>query len=147
MVGNIGVKDIYVNSYINAEDIIKPTENKKYLIEFIGDSITCGYGIEGKGANEMFDTSTENFEKTYAYLSAKELNYDYSTVCYSGCGIITPGSKMTERYKEINSFMGDLEWDFNAARCGRWSCCCCRGRRNRRGQRKGRRRPSSFGPT
>ena len=113
MVGNIGVKDIYVNSYINEEDIIKPTENKKYLIEYIGDSITCGYGIEGKGANEMFDTSTENFEKTYAYLSAKELNYDYSTVCYSGCGIITPGSKMPQRYKEINSFMGDLEWDFN----------------------------------
>ena len=111
--GNIGVKDIYTVSYDNDEDIIKPTQKKKYLIEFIGDSITCGYGIEAKGANYLFDTNTENFEKTYAYVSSKILNYDYSTVCYSGCGIITPGSKMPQRYTQVNSYIGELEWDFN----------------------------------
>ena len=40
-----------------------PTENKKYKIEFIGDSITCAYGIEAKAPNEYFDTRTQNFEK------------------------------------------------------------------------------------
>ena len=111
--GNIGVKDIYANSYQDNEEIITSTEKKKYLIEFIGDSITCGYGIEAKASYEFFDTSTENFEKTYAYISSKLLNFDYSTVCYSGCGIITPGSKMPQRYTKVNSFIGDLEWDFN----------------------------------
>ena len=71
------------------------------VIEFIGDSITCGYGIEAKAGGELFDTGTENFEKTYAYLSSKELNFDYSVVCYSGCGLIFPGNKMPERYNEI----------------------------------------------
>ena len=111
--GNIGINKLYAYSFIDEENIICSTEKKKYLIEFIGDSITCGYGIEAKSANELFDTSTENFEKTYAYLATKELNYDYSVVCYSGCGIITPGNKMSQRYTEINSFIGDLEWNFS----------------------------------
>ena len=110
--GNIGIKDIYANTYQNNEEIINPTEKKKYLIEFIGDSITCGYGIESKASYEFFDTSTENFEKTYAYISSKLLDFDYSTVCYSGCGIITPGSKMPQRYTKVNAFIGDVEWDF-----------------------------------
>ena len=113
ILGNIGINKLYVYSFLNEKDIIKPTEKKKYLVEFIGDSITCGYGIEAKGGYDLFDSGTENFEKTYAYISTKELNFDYSTICYSGCGIITPGSKMPQRYTKINPFMGDLEWNFD----------------------------------
>ena len=111
--GNIGVQDIYINSYFDEEESIIPCENKKYLIEFIGDSITCGYGIEAKVSNELFDTGTENFEKTYAFISSNILDFDYSVVCYSGVGLITPGSKMSQRYAKINYFMNDLEWNFN----------------------------------
>ena len=113
MFGNIGIKDLYLYSLLNEENVIKPTEKKNYLIEFIGDSITCGYGIEGRGENESFDTGKENFEKTYAFISAQELDFDYSVVCYSGCGIITPGNRMQQRYTKINYFMNDLEWNFN----------------------------------
>jgi len=111
-VGNIGIRNLEINTDINENDIISPTEDKKYLIEFVGDSITCGYGIESNAPNESFDTGTENFEKTYAFLSAKELNFDYSAICYSGCGIITPGNKMINRYSEINSFANSTEWNF-----------------------------------
>ena len=111
--GNIGVQDIYINSYFDEEESIIPCENKKYLIEFIGDSITCGYGIEAKVSNELFDTGTENFEKTYAFISSNILDFDYSVVCYSSVGLITPGSKMSQRYAKINYFMNDLEWNFN----------------------------------
>ena len=52
---------------------IEPTEDKDLRIEFIGDSITCGYGIDG-GAYGSFTTSTENFTKTYAYLTAEKLD-------------------------------------------------------------------------
>ena len=110
--GNIGIKDIYAYSYQDNEEIINPTEKKKHLIEFIGDSITCGFGIESKASYEFFDTSTQNFEKTYAYIASKLLDFDYSTVCYSGCGIITPGSKMPQKYTKVNVYIGDLEWDF-----------------------------------
>jgi len=51
--------------------------------------------------------------KTYAFISSQELDFDYSVVCYSGCGIITPGNRMQQRYTKINYFMNDLEWNFN----------------------------------
>ena len=110
--GCIGIKNITAISSFSFDEVIKPTEKKKYTIEFIGDSITCAYGIEAKASNELFDTRTQNFEKSFAFLSAKELDYDYSVVFYSGCGIISTGNIMSERYTKINYFSNDKEWDF-----------------------------------
>ena len=85
--GAVGVSNISVTSeYTNP---IKPVPKKELSIEFIGDSITCAYGVEGKSSSESFKTSTENFMKSYAYLTAKQLNADYSAVSYSGHGIIS----------------------------------------------------------
>ena len=67
---------------------ISPTQEKELKIEFIGDSITCGYGIDG-GAYGSFSTATESFVKSYAYLTAERLGADYSAVCYSGYGVLT----------------------------------------------------------
>lgn len=57
-------------------------------IEFIGDSITCGYGIEG-GLNETFTTAKERADKSYAFLTAKMLNAEIQNCCWSGIGIIS----------------------------------------------------------
>ena len=84
--GGIGIKNIKVNSCNNLK-IIEPTNKKDLSIEFIGDSMTCAYGVEGKDENEHFKTSTENFSKSYAYLASQILNVDYSSVSYSGYGI------------------------------------------------------------
>ena len=112
--GCIGIKNIIVNSSFPENLAIKPTEKKPLKIEFIGDSITCAYGIEAKAPTEHFDTRTQNFEKSYAFLAAKELNFDYSVVCYSGCGIISTGNIMPQRYTKINYFsnINDNEWNF-----------------------------------
>ncbi|MBQ7294973.1 MAG: GDSL family lipase [Clostridia bacterium] len=68
---------------------IMPTADKELKIEFIGDSITCGYGIDEADPDGNFSTSTENFTKTYAYLTAQNLNADYSVVAFSGYGVIS----------------------------------------------------------
>lgn len=75
-----------IASYGNED--ITPTEKRDLKIEFIGDSITCGYGID-EGAYGAFSTKTENFSKTYAYLTSQKLNADYSAVCFSGYGVIS----------------------------------------------------------
>lgn len=111
--GCIGIKKIIAISSYPKDEIIKPTEKKKYKIEFIGDSITCAYGIEAPAPRELFDTRTQNFEKSYAYLSAQELDFDYTTLCYSGCGIISTGNKMCEKYTKINFMSYNNEWDFD----------------------------------
>ncbi len=60
---------------------------KPRLIEFIGDSYTCGYGNEGKSREEHFKYETENNYLTYGALTARALEAEYITVCRSGIGI------------------------------------------------------------
>lgn len=68
---------------------IKPAEKKEHFIEFVGDSITCGYGVDDENRDHHFSTKTEDVTKTYAYKTAEALNADYSMVSISGYGIIS----------------------------------------------------------
>jgi len=85
--GAIGVSEIKTVS--DAPVPVVPAKKKDLTIEFIGDSITCAYGVEGKSASDQYTTKTENFMKSYAYLTAEKLGADYSAVSYSGHGIIS----------------------------------------------------------
>ena len=62
---------------------------RAHSIEFIGDSITCGYGVDGVCGKDTFRTKNENAEKAFAILAANALNADYSLVCYSGHGVLS----------------------------------------------------------
>lgn len=73
---------------INGKDE-KPAENKSRYIEFIGDSITCGYGVDDEDKDHHFSTKTEDCTKAYAYKTAEKLDADYSLVSFSGHGIIS----------------------------------------------------------
>lgn len=68
---------------------IKPAEKKEHFIEFVGDSITCGYGVDDENRDHHFSTTTEDVTKTYAYKTAQNLNADHSMVSISGYGIIS----------------------------------------------------------
>lgn len=81
----VGIADIKVDG----GDGIKATPAQTRKIEFIGDSITCGYGVDAGHAESPFTTSTEDVTKAFAYLTAQKLNADYSMVSYSGYGIIS----------------------------------------------------------
>ena len=56
-------------------------------IEFIGNSITCGYGIEDDNPDHDFSYDTENHTMTYAYKAARALDADFNVVARSGIGI------------------------------------------------------------
>ncbi len=62
------------------------TETRR--IEFIGDSITCGYGIEADGPNNPFLPETENFSDSYAAHAIRALGADYLIVARSGIGML-----------------------------------------------------------
>ena len=74
---------------IMTDGTVEPLPNRPLKMEFIGDSITCGYGVEGKSEMETFTTATENAAKAYAFLTAEALNADVVLTCYSGHGIIS----------------------------------------------------------
>ena len=58
--------------------------NAKHRIEIIGDSISCGYGNEGKSETEHFSPNTENAHLTYGAIAARELGADCVVVAWSG---------------------------------------------------------------
>lgn len=56
-------------------------------IEFIGNSITCGYGNEAMSEKCGFDYATENQWNAYGALTARKLNAQCFVVARSGIGI------------------------------------------------------------
>mgnify|MGYP003253824816 CR=1 FL=1 len=75
---------------ISLEGELFPSPTRKpRRIEFIGDSITCGYGIEGRPNSDLFTTKEENPMLAYACQTAKLLNAEFQLVSWSGIGIIT----------------------------------------------------------
>lgn len=111
-------------------DVLRPAAEKEHLIEFIGDSITCGYGVDGEYGKDSFKTANENVTKAYGYLTAQKLDADYSMVSYSGHGIVsgyTTGSEpvtnqlVPKFYGQVGHGYGIIEgkhkiqddlWDF-----------------------------------
>lgn len=85
---------------VTASEDIAPTAEKELKIEFIGDSITCGYGVDDEDRNHHFSTDTEDATKAYAYKTAQLLGADYSLVSYSGHGII---SGYTQQGKKVSA--------------------------------------------
>ncbi len=120
--GAIGVKSFKVTS--KRSEPVKPTAKKELTIEFVGDSITCAYGVGADSQYVSFETATEDFSKSYAYLAAQLLDADYSAVSYSGYGIYSgysgDGKRNTDSlvppvYEQVAKFGGyDAKWDFAA---------------------------------
>lgn len=112
-------------------DLVKPAPAKSHRIEFIGDSITCGYGVDDEDPLHPFKTATEDVTRAYAFKTAAGLAADYSMFSTSGYGIISgytadPSVKMTaQRIPDFYESMGfsydsmegipapmELPWDF-----------------------------------
>ena len=65
-----------------------PAEAKRLKLEFLGDSITCGYGVLADSSEMTFYTHQQDSTKSYAYLASQALNAEIRTECISGMGIV-----------------------------------------------------------
>ena len=66
--------------------LVAPPALPSRKIEFIGNSITCGYGNEGLKKEEGFDYATENHYYSYASIAARNLDAQHWVVARSGIG-------------------------------------------------------------
>lgn len=64
-----------------------PFEPRTRKIEFIGNSITCGYGVEDTTNKDGFTSVNENVMKTYAALTARYFDAQAHYIAASGYGI------------------------------------------------------------
>jgi lysophospholipase L1-like esterase len=91
-------------------------------IEFIGNSITCGYGTEGLSKSERWKPSTENNYQSYAPIMARAFQADYHIVAHSGEGVVrnygykeqvSPNGTMPRRFNRLFDEKDQPLWDFN----------------------------------
>jgi hypothetical protein len=57
------------------------------LFEFIGNSITCGYGNAGEGPECDFDPADQNGWEAFGARAARACGARYRAICYSGRGV------------------------------------------------------------
>ncbi len=74
--------------------ILEPPPRQEKKIEFIGDSITCGYGNEVRifapsntEPNTGYHTKNENITKAYGALIGRKFNAEVFQTCISGTGV------------------------------------------------------------
>lgn len=112
---------IYINGVKLSGELAERPADSKYFIEFIGDSITTGYGnlypndSDGeKGANAAANEYVDG-TRSYAVLAAKEVGADYSVVAQQGIGIVKGWYEhtMLQKYTET-CYQCDRheEWNF-----------------------------------
>ena len=68
------------------KSLIEIRNKRDKMIEFIGNSITCGYGNEGTSDDDFLATN-ENHYMTYAAITARNFNARHMAVSRSGIGV------------------------------------------------------------
>ncbi len=110
---------------------IRAAEELPLKISFIGDSITCGYGVDDSNMQSPFATEAENAMKSYCWQACRILGADPELYSYSGHGLISgyteDGTRNTREiltpwFESVGSSYGragdldpaELPWDFSA---------------------------------
>ena len=105
-----------VKEFITDGVFLQADTPKDRIIEFIGDSYTCGYGTEASN-KERFSPETENQNLTYACESARYFGAEQIVIAHSGMGIArnyngnVGGYYMPERYMQTFDTVKETKWD------------------------------------
>lgn len=100
--------------------IENPPPRPERRIEFVGDSITAGYGVEGDSPTCPFSVATENVTRTYAALATEAVGAEMMITAVSGLGVIRNYNDpemigtdpMTVRYGRALANEPHPQWDF-----------------------------------
>lgn len=101
--------------------LLPPPAMSDRRIEFIGNSITCGYGVESIERDAEFQDETCNHYYTYAVRTARNLEAEEIAVCRSGIGVYRnyngprTGDKinMNTEYTHTLLYDNSEQWDFS----------------------------------
>ncbi len=90
-----------------------PTLPDRRII-WIGDSISCGFGVLGQSADEKFSTNTQDVTLTYGWLLSDIFNAQRHVIAASGHGVATSGEgaeKLIPLLYSQTGFHTTTKWD------------------------------------
>ncbi len=70
-----------------APEILEPEKDKALKLEFMGDSITTGWGVLAPKSQMGYNTYEQDSTKSYAYLTAELLDAEIRTEAMGGQGV------------------------------------------------------------
>src|SRR5205085_6434090 len=96
-----------------------PVSEAQRRIEFIGDSIVTGFGVDGADGSCLFSADTENYAHSYAALTASDLGAAQIAVASSGAGVYRNWGGSTvntigDLYERALPTDANSRWDFRA---------------------------------
>ena len=99
-------------------ELLDPPARPARRLEFIGDSITCGYGNEASDEKQNFAPATENNDLAYGAITARRFGAEYVCIAWSGIGVYRNhngdlASNMNTRYDKILKSDPTAIWDFS----------------------------------
>jgi len=105
----------------DGESLIDAPALPERRIEFVGNSITCGYGVEAIGEMNHFQDENSNHYYTYAAIAARQLGAIHYATARSGIGVYRnyngplTGDKinMNTEYTHTCLYDKSEEWDFS----------------------------------
>lgn len=106
-----------------AAQVLPAPKKAKRHIEFIGDSYTCGYGVEAK-SSDSFNRATENCDLAHGAILARLFDADYNFVSHSGRGMVrnfgdknttSKNGTMKEIVKQTFDTRNDVIWDYSTS--------------------------------
>lgn len=95
--------------------ILPPPPSKERKMEFYGNSVTCGHAIEDTTGGDSGASKFENNYLSYAAITARHYNAQYSCIAKSGIGMMVSWSPtiMPEMYDLTNPYDSTSYWDFS----------------------------------
>lgn len=82
------IHGFFTNSRKSVPDIFIPLEPKKYLFECIGDSLTCGEGLEDPVPGKEWNSAWQGTRNHFAMILSQRFNADISIIAQSGWGLL-----------------------------------------------------------
>ena len=113
------LSNVELKSVVFAGELLTDREakDKDLYIEFIGDSITCGYGVLGKPNDGTY--KAQDGTLAYSYLLAEALDADYSMFALSGHRLVehvikkdSAGDISESAYLKTNHLKSTENYDF-----------------------------------
>lgn len=94
--------------------LLKKDPEKDFFIEFYGDSITAGHGNEDYSGEDKPEGNVSNNYTTYAAMTARKFNAEYSCIARGGIGIMVSWFNMImpEMYYRLNPNNVESKWNF-----------------------------------
>ena len=103
--------------------VLPASAKEKRRIEFIGDSYTCGYGVESK-LGDRFEGATENCDLAHGAILARLFDADYNFVSNSGRGMVrnfgdststSENGTMRELVRQTFNTQATPLWDYSTS--------------------------------